>query len=55
MVQSIVINTRDICTTSENKHTKEAQTWILQKENDVEQIESFILKQTHFSVKNDMR
>jgi hypothetical protein len=34
---------------------KGAQTWTLQKENNAEWRESFILKQTHFSVNNDMQ
>jgi hypothetical protein len=32
---------------------KGAQTWMPQKENNVERKESFILKQTYFSVNND--
>jgi hypothetical protein len=34
---------------------KGAQTWTPQKENKMEGRESFILKQTHFSVNNDMQ
>jgi hypothetical protein len=34
---------------------KEAQTWTPQKENNAEPRESFVLKQTHFSVNNDMQ
>jgi hypothetical protein len=34
---------------------KEAQTWTLQKENNAHWRECFILKQTHFSVSNDMQ
>lgn len=34
---------------------KGAQTWEPQKENNVEWGESFILKQTRFSVNNDMQ
>jgi hypothetical protein len=44
---------RDIRPTSENIHTKEAQTWTPQKENNAERRESFVLKQTRFSVNND--
>jgi hypothetical protein len=44
-----------MCPTSENIHTKEAQTWTPQKENNAERRESLILKQTHFSVNNDMQ
>jgi hypothetical protein len=42
---------------SENIHMKGTQTWTLEKENNVEQREreSFILRQTHFSVNNDMQ
>jgi hypothetical protein len=47
--------TRDIHTTSKNVHTKGAQAWTLQKENNVEWGESFILKQTYFSVNNNMQ
>jgi hypothetical protein len=36
--------TRDICPTSENILTKGAQTWMLQKENNTERRESFVLK-----------
>jgi hypothetical protein len=34
---------------------KGAQTWTPKKEDNAERRERFILKQTHFSVKNDMQ
>jgi hypothetical protein len=54
---------RDICPTRENIHTKGAQTWTPQKEINAKQRERererqrerVILKQTHFSVNNDMQ
>jgi hypothetical protein len=45
---------RDIRPATENIHTKGAQAWTPQKENNAERRESFILKQTHLSVNNDM-
>jgi hypothetical protein len=39
--------------TSENKHTKGAETWTPQKKNNSEW-RVFIFKQTHFIVNNDM-
>jgi hypothetical protein len=47
--------TGDIRLTSENIRTKEAQTWTQQKETNAERRESFVLRQTHFSVNNDMK
>jgi hypothetical protein len=46
---------RDIRTTSEKIRTKGTQTWTPQKENNAEWGESFILKQTHFTVNIDMQ
>jgi hypothetical protein len=46
--------TRDIHPASENMHMKGAQIWMLKKENNTYRRESFILKQTHFTV-NDMK
>jgi hypothetical protein len=39
-----------ICPTGENTHTKGAQTWKPQKENNMEWRECFILKQTYCGV-----
>jgi hypothetical protein len=41
--------------TSENTHTKGAQTWTAQKENNAERKESFVVRQTCFSVNDDMQ
>jgi hypothetical protein len=49
-----IVDTRDMRPTTESKHTKEAQTWTQQEEKNAERRESFILKQTHFSVNSDM-
>jgi hypothetical protein len=51
---TIFIN-KKIRRTSENTHTKGAQTWTPQKENNAEQRGSFVLKQTYFDVNNDMQ
>jgi hypothetical protein len=40
--------------TNENTRTAGGQTWTLQKENNTEERENFLLKQTHFSVNNSM-
>jgi hypothetical protein len=39
--------------TSEHTHTKRAKTWTPQKEENAEWRESFVHRQTHFSVNND--
>jgi hypothetical protein len=48
-------DTKDILPTSENTRTKGTQTWTPQKKNNAERRESFILRQTYFSVNNDMQ
>jgi hypothetical protein len=40
---------------SENTYTKGVQTWTPKKVKNAERRESFILKQTHFNVNNDMQ
>jgi hypothetical protein len=47
--------TRDIRPSSEKTHTKGAQMWTPQNENNAERKGSFDLQQTYFSVNNDMQ
>jgi hypothetical protein len=47
-------HTRGIRPAGGNIHTKGPQTWTKQRENNAERKESFILKQTHFSVNSNI-
>jgi hypothetical protein len=42
------VDTREVHPTSENTHTKGAQTWMPQKANNAEQSKSFVPKETYF-------